>query len=167
MSSNDAPTRRDFFKVAAAATGAIAIPQWLWGCASEATFEGRNFDWEAQASEIEDQGLYTLDDPGPWEGKEAVHIPEVTLNVGEGTITVAVMHVMEEAHYIPLVYARNQNGFIIGFQEFEATDGPATATFTIPRGTTEITAYAFCYLHNDWKNTPLDIIPEAPVEEAS
>ena len=157
MSEMEGPTRRSFLKVMGAATAAIAIPQGLWGCVSEVAFEGRNFDWENQAEAIENQGLYTTDDPGPWAGKEAVHVPVVSFNEGEGSLTVQVMHVMSEEHFIPLIYVRNQNGHIFGFKALTGTDPEATATFDVPVGTTSVTAFAYCNLHNDWKNGRLEI----------
>ncbi len=152
--SSKAPTRRDFLGALGAASATVAIPQWLWGCVSEAEFQGRNQEWEAQAAQIEADGLYTFGNPGPWEGKEAVHVPLVSLNEGQGTVTVTVEHVMEADHYIPLVYIRNQNGFIIGLREFSADEPAAVVDFPLPAGTTSVTAFAFCNLHNNWVNEP-------------
>ena len=157
MSGDKGTTRRGFMKMVGAASAAVAIPPGLWGCVSEAEFQGRNAEWEEQAALIEADGLYTLEDPGEWAGKEAVHIPEITLNEGEGSVTVVVNHVMEAEHYIPLIYIRNQFGFIVGFQEFGAEEPAATATFNLPAGTTEVTAFGFCNLHNNWKNDPASV----------
>ncbi len=160
MTSDTTMTRRGFFKMAGLATATIAIPSSLWACGGEVQFANpdaanytseapRNEAWEDLA-EMHEQELYTAEDPGPWADKIDVHVPMITLNEGEGTVTVSVMHGMSQEHWIPTIYVRDQDGIVVGLVELDGDAPEATGTFTLPRGTTRVTAYAYCNLHAHW-----------------
>lgn len=163
--SRPTATRRQVVKAGGAFATVVAIPSWLWGCAGEVDFAAdpsvggaeRNDEWETIASELEAAGLYTQGEPGPWAGKEAVHVPRVTLNGGAGSVTVLVKHEMTAEHWIPVIYLRDQDGLVIGLTSYgrDAYDGKAgdkdpSVTFELPSGTRQVTAYAYCNLHQNW-----------------
>ena len=67
------------------------------------------------------------------------------------------MHVMTAEHWIPTIYIRDQAGVIVGLRSYgtqawngDAPDGNPTAVFVVPQGTTQITAFAYCNLHDNW-----------------
>jgi desulfoferrodoxin (superoxide reductase-like protein) len=74
----------------------------------------------------------------------------IELHDGEGAATVTVMHGMSVEHWISDIYLRNQDDIIIGYVELTGEDPEARARFDLPRGTTRITAYAYCNLHDHW-----------------
>jgi desulfoferrodoxin (superoxide reductase-like protein) len=165
MSHSDKPSRRDLLKAGGAFATVVTIPAWLWGCGGEVDFASdpniggaeRNDEWEDIAEGLEAGEIYTQGSAGPWAGKEAVHVPRVTFNAGEGSITVLIKHGMSAEHWIPVIYLRDQNGLVVGLKDYgqDAYDGTAgdadpTVTFELPAGTKKVTAYAYCNLHDHW-----------------
>ena len=145
-------SRRDFLRASAGlATTTVAVPASLWGCVVPPdAYADINTSWEKRAEQLESNGVLTGSSPGPWAGKEALHIPTVTFNSGGGTVTVTTPHGMARDHWITTIYVRNQEGVVVGLQEFTGLDPAATATFNLPPGTTWITAYSYCSLHDHW-----------------
>ena len=159
-------SRRGFLKSSGLVAVTVAVPSSLWGCGSKSKSEntvpegngaGGEPDtsaWEAKAKELEGNGILTADSPGKWDGKQGGHVPKVTFNEGEGTVTVETTHGMSEEHWITTQYVRDQNGKVVGLESFQGTDPKALSTFQVPEGTTELTAYSHCNLHDHWKAAP-------------
>ena len=97
----------------------------------------------------------TWEDPGEWVDKAPSHVPSVTIEAGKATISTE--HVMSNAHYITHQYLRDQDGVLIGLVEHANDDEGATATSTLPSGTTQVTAYSYCNLHDLWISDALDV----------
>lgn len=72
-------------------------------------------------------------------------------------VTVVTNHGMSEEHYITTIYVRNQNGLVVGLKEFSPTDVEAKVIFHLPKGTTKVTAYSNCNLHDHWMTEPVTI----------
>eukprot|EP00978_Attheya_sp_CCMP212_P016614 scaffold43696_cov48-Attheya_sp.AAC.3 len=99
-------------------------------------------------------------------GIDPTHTPYVTFDEG-GNATVTIgngneprgrYHAMTPSdvpnliHYIAHIYVFDQNDEIIANRNMSPFNpSPATFTFSIPPGTTSITAYQFCNRHGLWK----------------
>lgn len=154
--------RRDFLKRTSVAAIAFAVPTWVWSTACGPAAVEKNATWEARATELEGKGtVLTKEAPGKWSEKVTPHIPAATFNKGANSVDIVVPHPMTEAHWISDVYIKNQDGIVIGFMTWEAKNyegeaaTQAKATFTLPAGTTEITTYSYCNLHDHWKIAPV------------
>ena len=106
----------------------------------------------AQVATFEGETLYTAAAPGQWEGKAASHVPQVTFQ--PGGVELFTDHGMSPEHWITAQYVKDQDGNLIAFTGHEGTDAEARASFTLPPGTTQITAYSHCNLHGDWSAEP-------------
>ena len=109
-----------------------------------------NDEWESMASDLEAAGIFTEDDPGEWKGKEASHTPSASAS---GTsVTIVTDHDMlpDEDHWIDHLYLRDQDGVVVGLQMLDGSEAEATATFSVPEGTTSVTPYSSCNLHGLW-----------------
>jgi desulfoferrodoxin (superoxide reductase-like protein) len=144
-------TRRAFFGFLGGAAVTPAI-----GCYGGAPSDsGLSDAWERRAQQLEESnGVYSAADEGIWPGKAGTHVPTIVVDKASGTATVSSTHPMTEAHWLTTIYVRDQDGVVIHLIEFLARGtGAATAattTFSIPSGTTSLTAYAYCNLHDAW-----------------
>jgi desulfoferrodoxin-like iron-binding protein len=118
--------------------------------------------WEQRAALLEESSgvTYSSASPGMWAGKEGTHTPSVTEN-GDGSVTVSTGHPMEENHWINTIFVRDQNGLVIHLVDFIAR-GPnkasaASTSFRPPAGTTSVTAYSYCNLHDLWVSDPISV----------
>jgi desulfoferrodoxin (superoxide reductase-like protein) len=141
-------SRRAFIKYNGLATITVAVPAWLRSGQAEAATT-KNAAWEARAKELEGKGpIYTADSPGKWKGKEGGHVPTATFdNAG---VTIVTKHPMTAEHWITTHYIKNEKGMVIGLKEFKGTDAAAKSTFPLPKGTTSVTVYSNCNLHDLW-----------------
>lgn len=142
-------TRRAFLKTTATLATIATVPL-LPGCDSDDE-DGApiNQAWEDRAEQLE-QITWTAGNPGD---KPEVHIPESTYDASARSVTVAVPHVMVADHWITTIYIRDQDGVVIGLQEYAVPTAEAespTIDFPLPSSTTRITAYAYCNLHDNW-----------------
>jgi desulfoferrodoxin (superoxide reductase-like protein) len=60
-------------------------------------------------------------------------------------------------HFIGRLYIKNQDGVVVGWKSFTASDREAQVLFALPLGTTKVTAFAWCNLHNVWKSATFDV----------
>jgi desulfoferrodoxin (superoxide reductase-like protein) len=170
METENQMNRRGFFKNASITAISIAVGANLWGCTKEPKKDilknkeasssqpspSRSTkispaDASALVEKYEASGIHTINHQGKWKGKDASHLPQVTLHEGEGEITLFTEHPMKKNHWITSHYLRNQDGKLIGFQFYEETDPEARHRFEIPKGTTKITAFSHCNKHGVWK----------------
>lgn len=104
---------------------------------------------------FEDATIYTSEEPGRWAGKEAGHLPNVTM---EGTsLLVTTEHGMSPEHYISKHQIRDENGSILGENTFDPavdTETP-TSKFILNRPSvgTSFKALSHCNLHGMWELT--------------
>lgn len=157
MVSSQAMDRRTFLKNSGLLATVAFIPTQLWGCGDVTSDGVVNAAWAARADELEAAAVLTAKYPGEWSEKVGSHVPEIELNLGEGSITVRTNHGMAEDHYISTLYVRNQHGMVVGMQEFSGTDAEAVATFTLPKGTEHVVAYSYCTKHDHWKSDATDV----------
>ena len=145
-------SRRAFIKYNGLAMISVAVPAWLGSRGAEAA-TGKNDAWEARAKELEGKGpLYTAGAPGKWKGKEGSHVPVATFD--SSGVTIVTKHPMTPEHWITTHYIKNEKGTVIGLKEFKGTDAAAKSTFPLPKGTTTITVWSNCNLHDLWSAEP-------------
>jgi superoxide reductase len=98
--------------------------------------------------------VFTRDDPGPWAGKEEVHLPQITFEKTAAglKVTIAVGHEMnaEKPHYIMWIKLLDGEDNLIGEKSFQAVDEKAEAIFEIQSAPALLKAYAMCNLHGLW-----------------
>jgi len=171
-------SRRGFFQRAGVAAVTVSVPAWVWGCggtsptstepAAEDTSGGEmaqpapapvaaatpavSDEARAQVAAFEAETIYTAAVPGQWEGKAGSHVPQVTFQPGGAELF--TQHGMAAEHWIDAQYIKDQDGNLIAFAAHAGTDAEARASFTLPEGTTQITAYSHCNLHGDWSAEP-------------
>lgn len=145
--------RRDFLKTTGAlACASFIVPAWATGCGGD-SFE-ENPTNAAKAANLEALGtVLTMAEPGMWADKIGGHLPMATFTAGDTPkVEVKVDHGMSAEHYIVTIYAKDQDGKVIGLTEFKGTDPTPVATYDVPSGTTSITGWAYCNLHSHWKD---------------
>lgn len=157
---NSSLDRREFFKRTTLLAGVAFLPAKLIGCGTEEEGTEVNTLWESRATDLESMAgkqIRTEADPGPWEAKVGGHLPEMTVDNALNQVTVVTNHGMSEEHYITTIYVRDQKGFVVGLKEFSPTDAEAKVIFPLPKGTTSVTAYSNCNLHDHWMTEPVTI----------
>jgi len=160
-------TRREFFTFLGGAGATAAVPAMLSGCLELPAPQpggGANDAWERRAQQLEDSnGVYTAGNEGMWAGKAGTHVPQIEFDTAAGTARIFNTHPMTEGHWITTIYVRDQGGAVIHLVEFVVRGASAateaTTTFTVPAGTTQITAYAYCNLHDAWSSAEQSIGP--------
>jgi len=155
--------RRGFLHEAGVVAVAVTVPSWVLGCGAGAGerapvrsvgLHGRppcgavSEEVCAQAAALEADAVYSAAQPGPWQGKAASHVPQVSFR--SGAVELVTRHGMSPEHWIDAQYVRDQDGALIGFASHVGTDEEARAVFSLPPGTTAITAYSHCNVHGDW-----------------
>ena len=132
----------------------VAVPSWLLEREALASSKKeappkKNEAWEARAKELEAKGpVYTAAEAGKWKGKEGSHVPVASFEAGQ--VTILTKHPMTPEHWITSHYIKDQKGVVIGLKEFTGTDPEAKSTFPLPKGTTALTVYSHCNLHDLW-----------------
>jgi desulfoferrodoxin (superoxide reductase-like protein) len=144
--------RRDFIKYNGLVAITVAVPSWVGSRGAEAA-AAKNDAWQARAKELEAKGPpYTAAAPGKWKGKEGSHVPVATFD--SSGVTVVTKHPMTPEHFITTHYIKNEKGTVIGLKEFTPSDPAAKSTFPLPKGTTTITVWSNCNLHDLWNAEP-------------
>jgi desulfoferrodoxin (superoxide reductase-like protein) len=103
--------------------------------------------------------------PLPFSGNSSVkHKPYLTLSDTTATVVVGLgalegqdgqpVHPMvpstnpAEVHWVDHIYVKNQDGVVVAMRDLDATEtSPATLTFQVPAGTTQLVAYEHCNKH--------------------
>lgn len=146
--------RRAFLQQGSIAALTLLVPSWaLTACSADDQDAGttpKNAAWEARASELIARSvvLYNTRAPGKWAGKEGTHTPVASF--AAGMVTITTPHPMTPEHYVTTHFVKNQDGVVVGLKEFQPTDIKAETTFTLPPGTTQITIFSNCNLHDLW-----------------
>jgi desulfoferrodoxin (superoxide reductase-like protein) len=92
--------------------------------------------------------------PAGWEGDVGAHTPLISM-MGD-QVSISVGHGKSSEHWITAVWALDQTGSVVFWRSFASTDlSPPTASFTLPIGVAELTAYAHCNLHGVWVSSTL------------
>ena len=112
-----------------------------------------NFSIADLLNGFEDTTLYTQDSPGRWSGKEAGHLPNVSME--DISLVVSTEHGMSEEHYISKHQVLDENGTILGENVFDPTVETETpvSRFILNRpsiGTT-FKVLSHCNLHGMWE----------------
>ena len=146
---------------------ATLIAGSLVACAGETEFQQgetvltASDVWTERANRLEALNVYSEANPpaDPMSNKPAAHLPEVIIE--NGYVTAIVDHVMQPAHWITTIYFRDQDGKVFYLKELVPSDVDTdeagnpkekgvSAYTKIPTGTTSISAFAFCNLHEHW-----------------
>ena len=126
--------------------------------------------WAERANRLEKLTIYSEANPpaDPEANKPAAHLPMVTIDQAAGYVNVFINHVMQPAHWITTIYFRDQDGTVFYLKELLpgdvdlGADGSplekgVTAFAPIPKGTTQVSAFAFCNLHEHWYSGPVTV----------
>jgi superoxide reductase len=94
--------------------------------------------------------LYTTANPGQWSGKAGSHVPLISIDGRQVTITTP--HPMSQDHYIVRHTLVLSDGTVVGAKTFfPGKDTKAVSTFTLPADNKAAWyATSFCNLHDLW-----------------
>ncbi|MGE0173489.1 MAG: desulfoferrodoxin family protein [Oligoflexales bacterium] len=143
--------RRFFLKFGSLAAGSYAV--YSCGVTKERVLARAKVAPGADNAESEEKTagdeIYTAENPGPWAGKEASHLPKLT--AADGRLTMITDHAMAAEHYISRHQLQNDKDQIIA-DKVIAADGKPESVFALakPAGET-INAYSTCNMHGVWK----------------
>lgn len=108
----------------------------------------------SQQVEETEEAIYTKENPGPWAGKEAAHLPLIAYEKTESglRVTVTVEHEMspEKPHYIMWIKLLDADGNLLGQTEFVPTDLKAEAVFELSAVPSKLAAEEKCNVHGIW-----------------
>jgi superoxide reductase len=132
------PGRRDFARTAfLGAVAATALPT-----------AGR-----AAAADPNQNLVFTAADPAHWAGKEATHVPTVTVTVTGSTLDVKTPHPMTDAHFIVSHSVVLADGTYLGRAVFTPKDQPVSQHM-LPAGYKgKVMVTSTCNLHDFWMTT--------------
>ncbi len=153
--------RRLFLKFGSLAAGTYALAACAetpvndrrqFGPASGANVEGETPDDSSKnpgATALAGEVVYTRAAPGPWAGKEAAHLPKLT--VVDKRLLLKTEHAMTPEHFISRHQLRDAKGIIL-YDRILAPDAVPESKFTLPlpAGQT-VSAMSLCNLHGMWK----------------
>jgi superoxide reductase len=92
--------------------------------------------------------IYTQDNPGRWEGKQGLHVPQVTVKGSK--VAVVTKHPMSNEHFIVRHTLVLANGTYIGSKTFAPSDKPESE-YELPAGYKgKFYVTSFCNLHDFW-----------------
>mmetsp|Transcript_29100 Transcript_29100/g.65132 ORF Transcript_29100/g.65132 Transcript_29100/m.65132 type:complete len:542 (+) Transcript_29100:41-1666(+) len=141
----------------AAAATVAATPE----AAATAEAPAAEEDWKAAVGELEAAAggpVLTAEAPGEWAGKEAKHVPSVSVSENKKECTVTMGHGMDADHFIQYIWAKNQAGEVIAGIKLSPGEGTkAELKFSIPEGTTTVSAYEACNLHGVWSSSAISL----------
>jgi len=126
--------RRDFLKTTAATASLLAIS---------------SLPQPARAADIKFKNIiFTQDDPGKWEGKQRVHVPQV--KVTGRKVSAVTNHPMSKEHFIVRHTLVLANGTFVGSKTFTPADKPQSE-YELPAGYKgKFYVTSFCNLHDFW-----------------
>jgi superoxide reductase len=126
--------RRDFLKTTTATASLLAVS---------------SLPQRAVAADVKFKNIiYTQDDPGRWEGKQRVHVPQV--NVTGSKVAVVTNHPMSKEHFIVRHTLVLADGTYVGSKTFTPTDKPQSE-YELPAGYKgKFYVTSFCNLHDFW-----------------
>jgi superoxide reductase len=131
--------RRDFLKTTVAAASLLAIGSVPGAFAAEKS---------KHANPKYTNIIYTKENPGRWEGKQASHSPEVTITGSK--VSVVTKHPMSVEHFIVRHTLVLEDGTYIGSTTFTPTDKPESS-YELPAGYKgKFYVTSFCNLHDFW-----------------
>ena len=126
--------RRDFLKSTAATASLLAVSS-LPQPALAADTKCKNI-------------IFTQDDPGRWEGKQRVHVPQVKITGSK--VAVVTNHPMSNEHFIVRHTLVLANGTYVGSKTFTPADKPQSE-YELPAGYKgKFYVTSFCNLHDFW-----------------
>ena len=127
--------RRDFLKAAAVGVSVLAIGPVSQAAGDQITYTNI---------------VFTAARPGKWAGKQAIHVPQVTI---AGTrVAVVTNHPMSNDHFIVRHTLVLADGTYVGAKTFTPDDKPESS-HELPAGYKgKIVVTSFCNLHDFWMN---------------
>jgi superoxide reductase len=103
----------------------------------------------AEAADLKFKNIiYTQDDLGRWEGKQGLHVPQITIKGSK--VSVVTKHPMSEEHFIVRHTLVLANGTYVGSKTFTPKDKPESE-YALPAGFKgKFYVTSFCNLHDLW-----------------
>lgn len=133
------------------------------GCAKEETPAAMSAAGDVEIPAGEDLPVYTMEDPGPWAGKEAEHVPTIAYEKTEAglRVTVTVSHEMnpETPHFIMWIQLYDGGETLLGEKTLAAEDLKAEVVFDLNAVPGTLRAFERCNLHGLWKAS-VDVVLE-------
>ena len=110
---------------------------------------------EPATETVREEVIFTAENPGPWAGKEKVHVPIVLYERKDAglQVTVTVAHEMapEKPHYIEWIKLFDSEGTLLGETEFKPEDEKPEAVFMLTEIPAKLVALEKCNLHGTWQ----------------
>ena len=104
---------------------------------------------------VPEEVIFTAEDPGPWAGKEEVHVPKIIYVRDDAglRVTVTIAHEMdpEKPHYIEWIKLFDSDGTLLGETGFKPEDEKSEAVFMLTEIPARLVALEKCNLHGTWK----------------
>jgi len=127
-------------------------------------------EWQEVADGLQasNQCCYTRDSPpeDPSLGGAEEHAPLLEVRAdGRAVVTLGAQHPMTADHWITTMYVRDQDGVVVGFRDFGATQlkpqfsrgYQPSLEIALPAGTTSVRAFSFCNLHSHWAGETISV----------
>lgn len=120
-------------------------------------------EWKDAVLALEAKGIFTMKKPGKWKAKKGSHTP--TCEMDGADVVIQVKHAFSKKaggdHWIEWIYAKGEDGKIVGIKKFSVEDVSAgefpRVRFQNLEVGSKLTAYAYCNLHGMWKSTQFEV----------
>lgn len=179
--SDRVQNRREFLAQSGMLATAAALPAAITGCSSEDEPAGvqPNLEWEDTADGLEQSPLCCWTGAADEQGSPSIgaHLPQISIETTDGRLRATVFtlgdesgdgeiapHPMVDAHWLTVMYVRNQDGVVVYLRDFgqekikqQYLNQDPRFSFDVPPGTVWLRAYSFCNLHQHWRGRRVDI----------
>jgi desulfoferrodoxin-like iron-binding protein len=126
------------------------------GCTKKETSaeESEPIEETESSPEATEEILFTRENPGPWAGKEDVHVPQIRYERTEtgARVVVSLSHEMnpETPHYIMRIQLKDGLDNLLAENIFQPQDKKAEAVIELGSLPARLKALAKCNLHGTW-----------------
>jgi desulfoferrodoxin (superoxide reductase-like protein) len=159
--------RRDFLRSATLLSTAAAVPMSaiMSACSSDSSsgspgdaMAERSAAWKLLAEPLKMSGVYTLQNPGMWAGKEGSHVPTVAADSMGVLVTSGHAQgapTTTEGHYILCQFVEGTDGTIFDFVMYTRLDEDFVSNplFVPDTYKGELRVYQYCTEHDIWLAT--------------
>jgi desulfoferrodoxin (superoxide reductase-like protein) len=174
--------RREFLAQSSVIASAAALPAAITGCSEDDPPPVEvNQEWEEIADGLEQNPRCcwtgAADEVAKGSPSIGAHLPQISLDTVDGRLVATVFtfgdedasgqakpHPMTAAHWLTVMYVRNQDNVVVSLRDFgraaiytEFLDIDPRFSFDVPPGTTSLRAFSFCNLHQHWRGPTVEI----------
>jgi desulfoferrodoxin (superoxide reductase-like protein) len=181
--SDRAQNRREFLAQSSVIATAAALPAAITGCSEDDPPEVQvNLEWEDTADGLEQSPKCcwtgAADEIAKGSPSVGAHLPQISIDTSDSGVLRATVftlgdedgsgqakpHPMTEAHWLTVMYVRNQDNVVVYLRDFgqeaikvQYLDDDPRFIFDVPPGTRWLRAFSFCNLHQHWRGPRVDI----------